>query len=392
MTEPLKYSSYSDYSVVKSTKGPFSDTEETVFLRNWTQIYGFPRSRVYPKPIRSDTPGYIRRISQNTEQYEWETYRSGQKFSFAGPASFIGTQMFLSSGGDPSKFTFTSTEKDARSAALKAYAKLGQGRFNAAVFIGELKPTIHMVAKRSNQLRTAMKNLQEGNWKGFGEVLPKAEPPSRRQRAKARDSWGDVWLEYTYGWSPLVSDVYGAMSALQKGVSGSGTPVSARSGRGGIGRGRERGTSDSAANLAKPMAQSAVFSGTVSNPGARTLQELGLANPAALAWELLPYSFVADWFLPIGDILAALTAGTGLMGVTGSIVYETRNKQDRIRSGFWIQTEQFVYRQPISPFWAIWGALFAQDGLSESWRRMTSAIALLNQQASRPAASNRRRR
>lgn len=34
----------------------------------------------------------------------------------------------------------------------------------------------------------------------------------------------------------------------------------------------------------------------------------GLFNPAALAWELLPYSFVVDWFLPIGNYLNSLDA------------------------------------------------------------------------------------
>ena len=30
---------------------------------------------------------------------------------------------------------------------------------------------------------------------------------------------------------------------------------------------------------------------------------LSLDNPAVLAWEALPYSFVVDWFIPIGDYL-----------------------------------------------------------------------------------------
>jgi hypothetical protein len=33
----------------------------------------------------------------------------------------------------------------------------------------------------------------------------------------------------------------------------------------------------------------------------RSFQKLGLTNLAGLAWELLPWSFVADWALPIGN-------------------------------------------------------------------------------------------
>jgi hypothetical protein len=35
---------------------------------------------------------------------------------------------------------------------------------------------------------------------------------------------------------------------------------------------------------------------------------LGLSNPAQLAWEVIPYSFVVDWFIGIGDYLSSLDA------------------------------------------------------------------------------------
>lgn len=52
--------------------------------------------------------------------------------------------------------------------------------------------------------------------------------------------------------------------------------------------------------------------------GARMLNQLGLINPASLVWELIPYSFVVDWFVPIGPVLQALTAPAGLIFVDGS--------------------------------------------------------------------------
>lgn len=38
---------------------------------------------------------------------------------------------------------------------------------------------------------------------------------------------------------------------------------------------------------------------------------LGITNPALIAWELLPWSFVADWFVPVGDYLSLLDATLG---------------------------------------------------------------------------------
>jgi hypothetical protein len=38
----------------------------------------------------------------------------------------------------------------------------------------------------------------------------------------------------------------------------------------------------------------------------------GISNPALVAWELVPFSFVADWFVPVGDWLKQLDALLGL--------------------------------------------------------------------------------
>lgn len=55
--------------------------------------------------------------------------------------------------------------------------------------------------------------------------------------------------------------------------------------------------------------------GTVADPSVRTLNALGLANPLLTAWELTPFSFVVDWFMPISDILAYLSSNLGLKNV-----------------------------------------------------------------------------
>jgi hypothetical protein len=59
----------------------------------------------------------------------------------------------------------------------------------------------------------------------------------------------------------------------------------------------------------------------IANQTVRRAVALGVANPASIAWELVPYSFVVDWFVPVGNTLEAMTATAGLDFVKGSNLY-----------------------------------------------------------------------
>lgn len=60
---------------------------------------------------------------------------------------------------------------------------------------------------------------------------------------------------------------------------------------------------------------------TQTNPGLALLNDVGLVNPMSIAWELIPFSFVVDWFYPIGDILRGITDE---LGYSYSNAYVTR--------------------------------------------------------------------
>jgi hypothetical protein len=69
---------------------------------------------------------------------------------------------------------------------------------------------------------------------------------------------------------------------------------------------------------------------SLSNPVLANLSQMGITNPVELAWEELPYSFVADWFLPIGDYLGNLdaTLGWDFIGGTKSATITQRHRVD----------------------------------------------------------------
>lgn len=134
------------------------------------------------------------------------------------------------------------------------------------------------------------------------------------------------YLQYVYGFAPLMQDIHGiselAKSAGQKPlfVSGSGTAVRMLESdelfysNASWDQDEYMQLGAEARTKCKLWAKlSPEYSVT------RTLNQLGLLNPASLVWELVPFSFVVDWVLPIGPVLSALTAPAGLDFVDGSI-------------------------------------------------------------------------
>jgi hypothetical protein len=54
------------------------------------------------------------------------------------------------------------------------------------------------------------------------------------------------------------------------------------------------------------------------------MASIGLINPSTVVWELIPFSFVVDWFLPIGNFLHGLSALTGTSTQQGCYGYVQR--------------------------------------------------------------------
>lgn len=45
----------------------------------------------------------------------------------------------------------------------------------------------------------------------------------------------------------------------------------------------------------------------VTNPNFALANQLGLINPGTVAWEIVPFSFLVDWFIPVGAWLNSFT-------------------------------------------------------------------------------------
>lgn len=205
----------------------------------------------------------------------------------------------------------------------KLVAKMKGQQWALPVFVGELGATVDLVTSTATRIYRSYKALRRGDLRAFARVL-RLEQPSNRKVAKfnrgygrnARDAAASTWLEYSYGWVPLLADVYDAAELLAEQVSQKPdwTLVTVRATT------REsRKTSLTGSSSTGEITKYAYRADTTSNSSLRGVwrfhplpgtlpAKLGLANPLYVAWNLLPLSFVADWFLPIGDYLDALDA------------------------------------------------------------------------------------
>jgi hypothetical protein len=175
--------------------------------------------------------------------------------------------------------------------------------------IGERKQAINSVALHAGQLLKAARALRGGRIPDFFKALGIRKHTVR----SAASNMGQLWLEYSYGWKPLVEDIHNAVNVLQR-------PFPFK-----VVRGRAKGTYHVhyEQHVASPISDTSTdhlwvirlqlqMKISVSNWVAWRANELGLINPVAIAWELVPFSFVVDWFLPIGNYLQSLTDFVGL--------------------------------------------------------------------------------
>ncbi|UUW21430.1 MAG: maturation protein [Sanya fiers-like virus 56] len=211
-------------------------------------------------------------------------------------------------------------------------------QFNAPIFAAEAKKTSTMVYERAVHLTEMVRNLRRGRLDRFIEAMhDSVSKPSRRKAASWRDrlktdptnAASNVWLEATYGWVPFISEVQAAtntlMDVVDKPVNRVATVTAGRTSAGSIEGGE--GVLYAFASgyyriFAKPIGLYRVSArgSWRFSPGSKDLPgKFGLLNPLEVAWELVPFSFVADWFLPIGDYLSALDAPYRFTHVGGSV-------------------------------------------------------------------------
>lgn len=177
------------------------------------------------------------------------------------------------------------------------YDQLRNGHGNAAVDLAESAQVIQMIRNA-----TSVRKLAQ-------TVFKSVRTKRKYTAAQAAKYAGDKWLEYRYGWLPLISSTYELLKTLSKKVDQASIVVlEARAGEQIPNSGSsytEPGAYGTPRYVSKRIQGSGRCLLKVKMKAKTTLDvtDFTSLNPLGIAWELLPFSFVVDWFVTVGQTL-----------------------------------------------------------------------------------------
>ena len=191
-------------------------------------------------------------------------------------------------------------------------------KVNIAQFIVERQQVANLLIDTVTKLTKCIKALRRRKFQAALGHLGLTSHPRRFSKNLA-----DNWLALQYGWKPLLADVRGAAEHLARNHmerplrikskirAQSVSPAFAQRVSSG-----NYGKADWIFSERITRAQ-CILEFQVTNDFIRQGNELGLTDPLTLVWELVPYSFVVDWFMPIGNFLSSLNYDSGLTYMGG---------------------------------------------------------------------------
>lgn len=207
-------------------------------------------------------------------------------------------------------------------AQVKALNKLGDEKAQIGADLATYMQLVRMFKGKTSLLYDILNAMKKGKMRDY--LNRSARDLAKNGEKKA----ADAYLEYVYGWKPLVSEIYGVYQLLQQYSNGV-KPLIIH------GHGSQKMStnwaytspeSSKGANWQANFTVTEKFKGTCDLYGRvdpqyiafRILNQLGLLNPAAIVWEATPWSFVVDWLIPIGPMISAFTAPIGVNFISGT--------------------------------------------------------------------------
>lgn len=326
-----------------------------------------PRSR-YSSPLQDNA--YSKLHSVSIDNLYDEANSCHVRYDYTVPLSSAGQSNQANSQPSP----WSSNDDIALLGRLRS--KLG-AEFDLSVFLGEGKEALHTIGTVASRVYLSQKALRRGDLVSAVQILWKNYGSSARQRLLKKDAAGR-WLEYTYAVKPLLNDVFNAAQHLAYMQNRPRTQKIRVTGKGSGARSVNPG------GIAYSVNWDVRVSLLAKITHVNEFALIGLSNPLSVAWELLPYSFVADWFIPIGNYIQALDLARSL---SGSFITSRKDVQYTYGSHYTgpsTKWEAYYLRQDIEFTRTVNGSLPTPSlpqvkplSKAASWQHAANAVALL---------------
>lgn len=262
--------------------------------------------------------------------------------------------------------------------AIKCSAKINPVQSQGLVTVAEGGKSVSLILERAAKLAATWRYCRQGNIAALKMLYPNLRTSSRPKRIVI---WGGdgqpvvrkngrvvrryshdpvskkdfnllsdptkLWLEYRYGWSPLVLDIEDTMKAIYaQELRDSLTPkaytrvtsnewhekTQVVPGTTSIGG----GTWTCSTVYTHKVEAHAYAKYQVTNQAGvmNRLMEFGLFDVPRATWELVPFSFVVDWFIPIGNYLAAIQPKIGVNVLDSGVTFKVIKTARRTLTGY----------------------------------------------------------
>lgn len=245
------------------------------------------------------------------------TYFNGSYGIFWGPKGsqrlserWEGNNVFANCTPYPSSYIGDGSAE--RRALSSLYSKLRNMKANLAVDVAESGQTVRLVQGAVDRVLSF----------------------ARRLRRSPASTMADTWLEYQYGWKPALQTIYDVanfsrnnlLSVLVDASSIERLSVSDQYLHSGV---YPVNRSVNHTNVCRFSCRLNIKNNTLYD-----VQRLTSLNPLSIAWELVPYSFVVDWFVDIGGYLEDLETAVSMGYMVSSLSKSFR--------GRWTETHQMA--------------------------------------------------
>lgn len=255
--------------------------------------------------------------------------------------------------GPSSSFPYAAEWQGAYNKAYSKFLEKVYDRASMATNLAERAETMAMLCRRLSQAVRFIKAFKRKDPKGMSRALGQ-DFRGRGVRSRARTA-SALWLEYWFGWAPLVNDIYNCVANFADPIPN--IPIKAGCSRP-FSRSSKQTYSGDLVTGSWTGDVRVVLSGcvVVSNPCTFELSRAGLVNPALTAFEVLPFSWFLGWFLNVEQVLSSYTdfVGLQLSNAAVSTRFSGEYSYERYSGGRlykkWGQREEWYTRAIVTNF------------------------------------------